>query len=139
MLSATEHNVLCQGDRAAGTDGQAGLLMSTDSEAMLQAGNALAARTFDAFCAELDWTRDTIDRVVTHQVGAAHRRLLFETLALDPERDFPTVETLGNIGSVSLPLSLSMAADAGHVAAGHDVALLGIGSGLNCMMLGVRW
>jgi len=136
VLSATEHNVLCQGDHAGGGEG---LLMSTDSEAMLAAGNTLAARTFDALLEELSWTRASIDRVVTHQVGSAHRRLLLETLALDPARDFPTVETLGNIGSVSLPLSLSLAVDAGHVERGHDVALLGIGSGLNCMMLGVTW
>ncbi len=136
VLSATEHNVLCQGDRVAAGSG---LSMSTDAEAMLAAGNALAARTFDALLAELGWDRSSIDRVVTHQVGSAHRRLLFETLALDPERDYPTVETLGNIGSVSLPLSLSLAVDAGHVERGHEVALLGIGSGLNCMMLGLRW
>jgi 3-oxoacyl-[acyl-carrier-protein] synthase-3 len=106
---------------------------------MLQAGNALAARTFERFLTELDWRREDIDRVVTHQVGSAHRRLLFETLELDPERDFPTVETLGNIGSVSLPLSFSAAEDAGAIAPGDRVALLGIGSGLNCLMLGVEW
>ncbi|HED66807.1 MAG TPA: 3-oxoacyl-ACP synthase III [Planctomycetes bacterium] len=136
VLAASEHNVLCQGDHSA--DG-AGLLMETDSEAMLQAGNALAARTFEAFLAELHWSRDSIDRIVTHQVGGAHRRLLFETLELDPERDFPTVETLGNIGSVSLPLTLSIAIREGRVERGQSVALLGIGSGLNCMMLGLEW
>lgn len=136
VLAATEHNVLCQGDR----DGSgAGPLMTTDSEALLQAGNELAGRTFELLLGELEWTRESIDRVVTHQVGSAHRRLLFETLDLDPTRDFPTVETLGNVGSVSLPLSFSMAVDAGHVREGDRVAMLGIGSGLNCLMLGVRW
>jgi len=136
VLAATRHNDLCQGDRADGSDG---LLMSTDSEAMLQAGNALAARTFQLLCAELEGSRASIDRVVTHQVGVAHRRLLFETLELDPALDFPTVETLGNVGSVSLPLCFSMALEAGHVRRGHTVAMLGIGSGLNCLMLGVDW
>ena len=131
----TAHLDLCQGDAA----GMSGPLMSTDSEALLQAGNALAASTFGAFLEELGWMREDIDRYVTHQVGSAHRRLLLETLAVDPARDFPTVETLGNIGSVSLPLSLSMAVDAGHVRAGQRVALFGIGSGLHCMMLGCRW
>ena len=136
VLSATEHNALCRGDRP---DGAAGLLMSTDSEAMLQAGNELAGRTFERLLTETGWTREMIDRVVTHQVGSAHRRLLFETVGLDPELDYPTVETLGNIGSVSLPLSFSMAVDAGKIEHGHNVALLGIGSGLNCLMLGVTW
>ena len=47
--------------------------MDTDSEALLQAGNALAARTWQAFLSELDWERDSVERFVTHQVGAAHR------------------------------------------------------------------
>ena len=136
VLAATEHNVLCQGDREASG---AGPLMTTDSEALLQAGNELAGRTFELLLGELEWTRDAIDRVVTHQVGSAHRRLLFETLRLDPQRDFPTVAELGNVGSVSLPLSLAHAVEAGFVRDGHRVAMLGIGSGLNCLMLGVAW
>lgn len=131
--AATEHHGLCQGDRSDGRDGP---LMNTDSERLLHAGNALAERTFGEFLDELGWTRASIDRVVTHQVGSAHRRLLFETLELDPARDFPTVETLGNMGSVSLPLSFAEAHRAGFLERGERVALLGIGSGLQCLMLG---
>jgi 3-oxoacyl-[acyl-carrier-protein] synthase-3 len=32
-----------------------------------------------------------------------------------------------------------MADDAGVLQAGQRIALLGIGSGLNCLMLGVQW
>ena len=134
-LSATEHHGLCYGDRAAGGGG---LWMETDSEGLLVAGNALAARAWPRFLDEVGWSADGVGRIVTHQVGSAHRRLLFETLALDPARDFPTVETLGNVGSVSLPLSLSAALEAGAVRAGDRVAMLGIGSGLHCLMLGVE-
>lgn len=133
--AATEHVELCRGDRV---EGGAGPWMETDSEALLHAGNALAARTFERFLAETGWTRASIERVVTHQVGSAHKRLLFETLALYPERDYPTVERFGNVGSVSLPLSLSLAIDAGFVRAGERVALLGIGSGLQCQMLALE-
>lgn len=133
-LAATEHHALCSGDR---TDG-GGPLMETDSEALLHAGNALAARTFDAFLGELGWSRDDVARVVTHQVGVQHKRLLFETLGLDHARDFPTVAEYGNIGSVSVPLSLSLARDAGFVRPGQRTALLGIGSGLHCMMLALE-
>ena len=136
ILSATEHNVLCQGDRSAEDPRP---FMTTDAEALLHAGNALAERTWGRFLRELHWEATDVDRVVTHQVGAAHRRLLFETLDLDPARDFPTVETFGNVGSVSLPMSFSMAVDAGVIDHGHRVAMLGIGSGLNCLMLGVAW
>lgn len=133
--AATEHHVLCQGDRAEGFEGP---LMETDSEALLAAGNALAAETWPLFLEELGWSREAVERVVTHQVGNAHKRLLFETLGLDPARDFPTLETLGNIGSVSLPLSYSLARERGFVAPGQRTALLGIGSGLACLMLGLE-
>jgi acyl-CoA:acyl-CoA alkyltransferase len=133
--AATEHHELCHGDFDLELGGP---WMDTDSEALLVAGNALAARTFPPFLDELGWTRESIDRVVTHQVGVQHRRALFETLELDRSKDFPTVETLGNIGSVSLPLSLSLALESGAIQPGRRVALLGIGSGLQCQMLGLR-
>ena len=75
---------------------------------------------------------------MTHQVGSVHRKLLFETLALDPARDFPTVETLGNTGSAALPVSFSLAEEAGFLRPGQRVAMLGIGSGLSSLMLGVE-
>jgi len=135
-LSATEHSALCQGDRS---ESGSGLLMQTDSEALLLAGNELAGRTYKKFLSELEWSHRSIERVITHQVGVAHRRMLFETVGLDTRLDFPTVETLGNIGSVSLPLSFSMAQEADWIQTGQRVAMLGIGSGLNCMMLGLDW
>ncbi len=133
-LADTAHHALCSGDVSAGGGGP---LMETDSEALLQAGNALAARTFERFLAEQEWTRGSIDKIVTHQVGAAHRRLLFETLALDPARDYPTVSSLGNIGSVSLPISFALAQEADFFAPGDRIAMLGIGSGLQSAMLAV--
>ncbi len=133
-LAASEHAALCTGDADGG-----GLLMATEAEALLAAGNALAARTFERFLAELGWTRASIDRVVTHQVGAAHRRALFAALALDPARDFPVFATLGNTGSASWPTALSLALEQGFVRPGERVAALGIGSGLNCLMLGLAW
>lgn len=133
-LAATEHHALCAGDRTE----SGGLLMETDSEALLIAGNALAARTFEAFLGEHEWTRDDVQRVITHQVGAAHRRLLFETLELETARDFPTYSTLGNIGSVSLPITFALAEEAGFLQTGDQIAMLGIGSGLHCSMLAIE-
>lgn len=134
-LADTTAHELCRGGVRAGNEGP---LMDTDAEALLRAGNALAARTWPRFLAEVGWRAEDVDRVVTHQVGSAHTRMLFETLGLDLARDFPTYPTLGNVGSVSLPLSFSLAREQGVVRAGDRVALLGIGSGLHCAMLGVR-
>jgi 3-oxoacyl-[acyl-carrier-protein] synthase-3 len=126
---------LCRGAHGPEASGPT---MSTDSEALLQAGVALAERTFARFLAELGWERAGLARVVTHQVGAAHRRLLLERLALASGLDVPTFAELGNSGSAALPTALSLALEARPARAGERWALLGIGSGLNCLMLGLE-
>jgi 3-oxoacyl-[acyl-carrier-protein] synthase-3 len=65
--------------------------------------------------------------------------MLYERLKIDIERDFSTLETFGNTGSVSCPLTTAIAVETGKVLPGDIVALLGIGSGINCTMLGVKW
>lgn len=130
--AATQHSELCQGD----ADGAESLAMQTDSEQLLLAGVALAAETWRDFTAEQG---TGFDRFICHQVGAAHRRKLYETLGLDLARDFSTFETLGNTGSVALPATLAAAVAAGAVKEGDQVGLLGIGSGLNCLMLALEW
>ena len=50
-----------------------------------------------------------------------------------------TFEFLGNMGTVSLPLTAALAEEREFLRPGDRVGLLGIGSGLNCMMLGVEW
>lgn len=133
--AATEHSALCQGD----THGADALAMQTDSEALLVAGVELARQTWDAFTTEVNWTKPDFDRFICHQVGSTHRRKLYESLGLDLTKDFSTFETLGNTGSVALPATLASAAEAGAINSGDRVGLLGIGSGLNCLMLAVEW
>ena len=133
--AATRHSELCQGDSA----GTASLAMQTDSEQLLLAGVELAGETWADFQAATGWNAAGIDRMIGHQVGSTHRRKVYEALGLDLAKDFSTFETLGNMGSVSLPATLSAAVDAGAVRDGDKVALFGIGSGLNCMMLGLEW
>jgi 3-oxoacyl-[acyl-carrier-protein] synthase-3 len=130
--AATQHSELCQGD----THGADALAMQTDSEQLLIAGVGLAQETWRDFTAEQG---ALFDRFICHQVGSTHRRKLYETLGLDLAKDFSTFETLGNTGSVALPATLCAAVDAGAVQEGHRVGLLGIGSGLNCLMLALEW
>lgn len=127
-------NKLCEGD-SAGTDG---LAMLTEAEALLDAGIALAESTWKDFLPSLGWSVETPSRVVCHQVGRAHQRRLLEALGIDPAKDFVTYPEMGNVGSVSLPLTLAQAVEAGAIARGQTAALLGIGSGLSCLMVGVE-
>jgi len=133
--AATAASDLCQGD-SVGADA---LGMQTDSEQLLLAGVALARETWQDFQRASGWDEAAVDRFIGHQVGSVHRRKLYEGLGLDLAKDFSTFETLGNMGSVSLPATLAAAVDAGAVRPGDRVALFGIGSGLNCMMLGLEW
>lgn len=131
------HHRLCFGGvHTAG--GSSGLLMQTEAEKLLHAGIGAAAETFSDFLATVGWTADQIDRTCCHQVGAAHRRALLETLRLDPARDLTTFDYLGNTGSAALPATFAIAVEQGQIRCGDRVALLGIGSGLNVIMLGVR-
>ncbi|QPJ66101.1 MAG: 3-oxoacyl-ACP synthase III [Candidatus Nitrohelix vancouverensis] len=134
-MAETRFNDLCRGEGDSGV----GPLMETDSEAMLKEGCQLAGRTWEQTRSELGWSNDDVDRVFCHQVGSAHRRLLYETLQLDPAKDFSTLEFLGNTGSASLPSTLAIGEERGLLEKGNRAALLGIGSGLNCLMLGVEW
>jgi acyl-CoA:acyl-CoA alkyltransferase len=133
----TGSHELCTGGDSDKQPGDA-LRMQTDSEALLHAGVALAEVTWQDAKRALGWSNADVDKVFTHQVGRAHRKLLLERLALDPSLDFPTVEYLGNTGAVALPTAWSLGIEQGQIAAGDRVALLGIGSGLNALMLGLQ-
>ena len=113
--------------------------MRTNSSELLKNGAKLAPDTWEATKKELGWNNSDVDRFFTHQVSSVHSRRLFRTMGLDKEKDFATVEYLGNIGSVSLPITMAIGIDQGCLKPGDKVAMLGIGSGLVCLMLGLEW
>jgi 3-oxoacyl-[acyl-carrier-protein] synthase-3 len=113
--------------------------MATDSIAVLKHGVELGVRTWSAFLRKLGWMREQIDKVICHQVGAGHRDTILQTLGIASEKEFSTFAYLGNIGTVSLPLTAALAEDREFLRPGDRVAFLGIGSGLNCLMLGLEW
>lgn len=135
-MTDTSSNHLCQGDSSSAAGG---LEMQTDSEEMLHAGVALAGKTWEKFKTTFDWDNETADKVVCHQVGSAHQRLLFDSLGLDHAKDYSSYQEFGNTGSAALPITLARADEVGFVKKGDKVAMLGIGSGLNCLMMAAEW
>jgi len=138
--AASQHNSLCR------IEADASFLdldelpdMRTDYEGVLKNGLKLAPDTWEDTKQVLGWNNSDIDRFFTHQVSAVHSKLLFKTLELDDTKDFSTVEYLGNIGSVSLPITMAIGIDQGCLNPGDKVAMLGIGSGIVCLMLGLEW
>jgi 3-oxoacyl-[acyl-carrier-protein] synthase-3 len=95
--------------------------------------------TWETFLPNVGWTPAMIDRVICHQVGSAHQSMILKVLGIHSDKDFTTYEFLGNMGTVSLPLTAALAVERDVLLAGDKVAFLGIGSGLNCMMLGIEW
>ncbi|MBR1843263.1 MAG: 3-oxoacyl-ACP synthase III [Opitutales bacterium] len=126
---------LCEG----GTTDEGALSMRTDASTLLGAGIKLSTTAWEAFKKEMSWNEQTPNCILTHQVGLQHQRKLFEALNLDIRKNFSTFETLGNTGSVALPISLCKAAEAEQLQSGGKILLLGIGSGLSTLMLGMVW
>jgi acyl-CoA:acyl-CoA alkyltransferase len=135
----TAGHALCHSGRDEAVSGGMQPLMQTDSTRLMEEGIAAGVATFEDFLQDAGWSRDDIDKTFCHQVGAAHRKLLLESLALDPRCDFPTFETLGNTGSAALPLTMALGIERGHLRPREHAALLGIGSGINTLMLAVDW
>jgi len=139
FLADTSSHRLCEGDVEPEKNGDGRPRMQTDSEALLHAGVDLAERTWRKMKGVVGWTERDVTKSFTHQVGRAHRKLLYERLGLPPSIDFSTVEFLGNTGSVALPISVAMGAERGHLQPQDRVLWMGIGSGLNALMLAVEW
>ena len=113
--------------------------MATDSASVLRHGVELSRLTFGIFLSRMGWASEMLDKVICHQVGRLHREAILRALGIATDKDFSTYRWLGNMGTVSLPMTAALASERGFIKEGHRVGLFGIGSGLNCMMLGVEW
>ena len=138
-LAEPQHHTLCRWGIKSGDPENHVPYMQTDAVAVMKYGVELGKRTWDAFTKELDLTTDRIDKVICHQVGEAHQKLILQTIGLSPEKDFSSYEFLGNMGTVSLPVTAAIAHERDFLLPGDFVGFLGIGSGLNCLMLGIQW
>ena len=135
----TEHHELCQSGHDDAVAAGMQPLMETDSEQLMHAGIEIGRRTFATLLEESGCVAEDFDRTICHQVGGTHRKLMLDSLGLPAEQDFTTFQRLGNTGSAALPTTLAVSAKNGFIKSGDRVGLLGIGSGLNCIMANVRW
>lgn len=137
--SAAEHHQLCVWGPDTGIPASGLHKMETDSVRVLQNGVVLGIDTFKALRRELSWSNDKPDKIICHQVGATHQRNILDAIGINQSQDFTTFKFLGNIGTVSLPLTAAIASEREFLRPGDLVGFLGIGSGLNCLMLGLQW
>ena len=136
---APEHHRLCRWGLAS-TDGDAQeQFMRTDSVAVLKNGVQLGQKTWGLFLEHLAWQPGEVDRVICHQVGQGHQEAILRSLRIPKEKDYATYRYLGNMGTAALPVTAALADERGALKPGQRVAFLGIGSGLTCLMMGLRW
>jgi len=128
--AATEWNRLCRGNLDR---------MVTDTRMLLIEGLKLATKTFAAAKLALGWVVGEMDEFVIHQVSRVHTDAMVRAFGIDPQKVLTIFHEHGNIGPASVPIVLSKLRELGRLKKGHRIALLGIGSGLNCSMAEVEW
>jgi acyl-CoA:acyl-CoA alkyltransferase len=140
VKNAIQHHDLCywRFDQT-GMPTDAKVIMRTRAADVLENGLILATRTFQALKQTFSLPDDKPDKVIGHQVGAIHHQRFYGALGLDMTKDFATFPFLGNVGTVSLPITAAIADERGFLQPGDFVAFIGVGSGLNCYVLGVEW
>jgi 3-oxoacyl-[acyl-carrier-protein] synthase-3 len=139
IRNATRHHQLCRWGPDTGVPASGLHVMQTDSIGVLQHGVVLGIETYRAFKKELSWPQDKPDKVICHQVGATHQKNILASIGIPKEKDFTTFQYLGNIGTVSLPITAAIASEREFLAKNDLVGFFGIGSGLNCLMIGIKW
>jgi acyl-CoA:acyl-CoA alkyltransferase len=143
LLSATIRcntagHELCHSGRDEAAGGGMKPTMQTDAETLMHEGIAIGREAFDHFLTELGWSVGDIDKTACHQVGSPQRKLMLETFGIDPAIDFITFPWLGNTGAAAMPTTLAVGIEQGHYQPGNRVAMLGIGSGINVLMLALE-
>jgi acyl-CoA:acyl-CoA alkyltransferase len=128
--AATQWNSLCRGNLDR---------MVTDTKMLLIEGMKLATKTFIAAKIAFGWVVEEVDEFVIHQVSKVHTQAMVEAFGIDPKKVLTIFGEHGNIGPASVPIVLSKLREMGRLKKGDRIALLGIGSGLNCSMAEVVW
>lgn len=138
-MSAPEHHRMCRWGADQRHPPRATQMMETNAIGMLRHGGELVRKVGDLFFNEVGWEKSELDRIISHQVASANRDAILNNLGITIDKDFSTFPFLGNMGTVSLPVTASIAEERGFLERNQKVGFIGIGSGLNSMMLGWEW
>jgi 3-oxoacyl-[acyl-carrier-protein] synthase-3 len=136
---ASRFHRLCMWGPDVGATSRGEFHLATDSVGILQNGVKLGMETFSDFKNKFFLNDNQPDKIICHQVGATHQKQILQSLGIPAEKDFTTFRFLGNVGTVSLPITAAIANERDFLEKDDLVGFLGIASGLNCMMLAVKW
>lgn len=133
-LTDSDGHDLCKGSGDVNS-----LTMETDTTNLMKRGLHLSQKSWEILKKHLEWDNETPDHVITHQISRNHQKKCLELLGLPLEKGHSHINFLGNTGSAAAPLSLAQGMEKGSFKKGEKIALLGIGSGINTMMMGLQW
>ena len=137
--SAPEHHDICHWGLKPEGQHLYRQVMETDAVAVLKHGVNLALETWDHIVTSNQWMVEKLDKVICHQVGEANELKVLNAIGIPPDKNYSSFRQLGNMGTVSVPITAAIAEEDGFFDKGDRVAFLGIGSGLSCMMLSLQW
>ena len=128
--AATEWSGLCVGTSTK---------MTTDPARLWSEGVKLAEQTWNDVQPVVPLRPHQTDEYALHQVGRANHDAVIRALRIPPNKAVRLYIDHGNVGSCGVPLSLAALIERNRIQQGSRIGLMGIGSGLNVMMLGVEW
>ena len=127
--AATEWSRLCVGTATK---------MTTDPARLLTEGVKLARQTWSELQAHVPLPPSTTKEYALHQVGQANHDAVIQALGIPPNKALRIYIDHGNVGACGVPLTMATLYEQGRIRTGDRLGLMGIGSGLNVMMMGVQ-
>lgn len=115
----------------SGVDGQ--MIMNRICSLTIDLHKKLYKQTISS----LDWESESIDCMVTHQVGSKAFKILSEQFDIVDKKMTCTYPRLGNITSATLPVNLSLAEEKRNLSSGDMVYIALSGSGISVLHAGL--
>ncbi len=109
--------------------------MKTESEELLHAGVKLGKSLWQSWDQK---AKEQLSFYITHQVGKSHEELLTSELNLKKQKTYTSYQQYGNTGSAAVALTWHLAMTNKIFPKGQRGVWLGIGSGLNAMLMHVE-
>jgi 3-oxoacyl-[acyl-carrier-protein] synthase-3 len=111
-----------------------------DGKAVFRFATRVMAEGTRDVVAKAGWSLNDIDLVIPHQ---ANQRIIqssvVKQLRIPEDKIFVNVARYGNTSAASIPIALCEAIEAGLIAPGKNLVLVGFGAGLTWGAMAVRW
>jgi 3-oxoacyl-[acyl-carrier-protein] synthase III len=129
-VAGPEHHALCVGTMEQ---------MRVDAKALTLAGLILGSEGLRSAFEHFGLDASHYSAWAMHQTSKTHLERFCELIDVDSARFTRIYETLGNVGAAGVGRALIQTEREGRVREGENVALLGVGSGLNAALMEVAW